>query len=80
MRSLKEIVVPQGIPSPATAGSSQQVFPGGNPLKTPPRDSSVQLQVLYYDTLIVLQYNALTCSGLVCSVLSLDKFLIKINY
>lgn len=33
-----QVVVPQDIPSPATAGSSQQVFvqrAGGDPLKTP---------------------------------------------
>ena len=41
--------VPQGIQSPA-----------GDPLKMPSGELSVQWQVLYYDTLIVLQYNMLT--------------------
>ena len=53
-----QIVCPQGIPSPATAGSSQQVPEQraiGYPLKMLPGGSSVWLQVLYYDTLIVLQ-------------------------
>ena len=53
-----QIVCPQGIPSPATAGSSQQVLEQraiGYPLKMLPGGSSVRLQVLYYDTLIVLQ-------------------------
>ena len=48
----------QGIPYPATAGSSQQVPEQraiGDPLKMLPGGSSVRLQVLYYDTLIVLQ-------------------------
>ena len=39
------VVVAQGIPSPATAGSSQKVFiqwAGGDPLKTPPGELSVQ--------------------------------------
>lgn len=53
-----QIVCPQGIPSPATTGSSQQVPEQraiGDPLKMLPGGSSVRLQVLYYDTLIVLQ-------------------------
>ena len=53
-----QIVGPQGIPSPVTAGSSQQVPEQraiGDPLKMLPGGSSVRLQVLYYDTLIVLQ-------------------------
>ena len=53
-----QIVCPQGIPSPATAGSSQQVPEQraiGYPLKMLLGGSSVRLQVLYYDTLIVLQ-------------------------
>ena len=47
-------------PSPATGGSSLQVpvqNTGGDPLEVPP--ASVLLQVLYYDTLIVLQCNIL---------------------
>lgn len=58
-----QIVCPQGNPSPATAGSSQQMSvprAGGDPLKMPSGELSVQWQVLYYDTLIVLQYNMLT--------------------
>ena len=57
-----QIVVPQGIPSPATAGSSQQVLvqrAGGDPLKMPSRELSVQWQVLY-DALIVLPYRIST--------------------
>ena len=48
-----QIVVPQGIPSQATAGSSQGVLvqrAGRVPLKMPPGESSVQWQVLYHDT------------------------------
>ena len=55
-------MVPQGILSPATAGSSQQVLvqrAGGDPLKMLSRELSVQWQVLY-DTLIVLQYSIST--------------------
>ena len=55
-----EIVVLQGILSPSTAESSQQVMIQraiGDPLKVPSGEASVWLQVLYYDTLIVLQYN-----------------------
>ena len=40
-----QVMVPQGIPSPATAGSSQQAFvqrARGEPLKTPPGELSVQ--------------------------------------
>ena len=51
-----QIVVPQGIPSPATAGSSQQVLApraGRDPLKMPSGELSIQWQVLYYDTLTV---------------------------
>ena len=58
-----QLRVPQGIQSPATAGSSQQMLvprAGGDPLKMPSGELSVQWQVLYYDTLIVLQYNMLT--------------------
>ena len=53
-----QIVVPLRISSPATAGSSQQVLVQrveGDPLKMPPRELSVQWQVIYYDTLAVLQ-------------------------
>ena len=53
-----QIVLPQVIPSPAMAGSFQQVSVQraiGDPLKMLPGESSVWLQVLYYDTLIVLQ-------------------------
>ena len=52
-----QIVVPLSISSLATAGSSQQVLVQrvGDPLKMPPRELSVQWQVLYYDTLTVLQ-------------------------
>ena len=49
-------------PSPATGGSSLQVpvqNTGGDPLEVPPGESSVLRQVLYYDTLIVLQCNIL---------------------
>ena len=45
-----QIVVPQGIPSQATVGSFQQVLvqrAGGDPLKMPPRELSVQWQVFY---------------------------------
>ena len=55
-----QIVLPQGIPSPATAGSSQLVLVQrvrGDPLKMPAGESSVCWQVSYYDTLIVLHYN-----------------------
>ena len=51
-----QIVVPQCIPSPATAGSSQQVLApraGRDPLKMPSVELSVPWQVLYYDTLTV---------------------------
>ena len=57
------IVVPQGIPSPATAGSSQEVLvqrAEGDPLKMPSTELSVPWQVLYYDTLIALQHIILT--------------------
>ena len=53
-----QIVVPQDIPSPATAGSSQQVLvqrAGGDPLRMPSGELSVQWQVLYYGTLTALQ-------------------------
>ena len=59
-------MVPQGILSPATAGSSQQVLvqrAGGDPLKMPSRELSVQWQVFYYDTLIVLLYSILTAQN-----------------
>ena len=49
-------------PSPATGGSSLQVpvqNTGGDPVEIPPGESSVSRQVLYYDTLIVLQCNIL---------------------
>ena len=58
-----QIGVPQGIPSPATAGSSQQVLvqrEEGDPFKMPLRELSVQGQVLYSDALIILQYIILT--------------------
>ena len=48
-----EIVVPQDMPSPATAGSSQGVLvqrAGRVPLEMPLGESSVQWQVLYHDT------------------------------
>ena len=45
-----QIEVPQGIPPPATAGSSQQVLvqrAGGDPLKMPSGELSVQWQVYF---------------------------------
>ena len=57
----------QGIPSPATAGSSRQELIQraiGYPLKMPPEESSVWFQVLYYDTLVVLQYIILNIQNL----------------
>ena len=54
--------IQQGIPSPETAGSSQQVSiqrAGGDPLKIPSGESSVCWQVSYYNSSIVLQYNIL---------------------